>query len=237
MSAQPFIIPGAPQELLDIINARRATIPPGMTMTATTTEAGTDQSTEDDGDKGKADDGQKQPDTKTSTEETPEAKIARLERELAASRGEAAKGRVTAKEKAAQDREAEVTQKILTALGLNKDGEKVVNSDELLAKLAERETENKSLRMREAVRDAATDSAEAARLLKFTDFLDAIKDLESGDTEKIKSAIKATLDANPWLKSTPGAAGKSGTDMSGGTGEGAKSKATTLEQAIAAKYA
>ena len=31
---KPFIIPGAPQELLDIINARRATIPHGMVMMA-----------------------------------------------------------------------------------------------------------------------------------------------------------------------------------------------------------
>lgn len=36
----PFTIPGAPQELLDIISARRATIPPGMQMMADQPPAG-----------------------------------------------------------------------------------------------------------------------------------------------------------------------------------------------------
>lgn len=235
MSAQPFVIPGAPQALLDIINARRATIPPGMTMTATATE-GANAGAE--GEAGAAP--EQKPEAEQKPEQKPETdaeKIARLERELASTRDETAKKRITAKEQAANEREAETVQKVLAALGLNKDGEKVVNADELAAKLQAEQAKTKSLQMREAVRDAVDDPAEAGRLLKHTDFLDAVQGLEPGDTEGIKKAVTATLTANPWLKSAPGAPGRSGTDMSGGTGEGAKAKATSLEQAVAARYA
>lgn len=235
MSAQPFVIPGAPQALLDIINARRATIPPGMTMTATATE-GANAGAE--GEAGAAP--EQKPEAEQKPEQKPETdaeKIARLERELASTRDETAKKRITAKEQAANEREAETVKKVLAALGLNEDGEKVVNADELAAKLQAEQAKTKSLQMREAVRDAVDDPAEAGRLLKHTDFLDAVQGLEPGDTEGIKKAVTATLTANPWLKSAPGARGKSGTDMSGGTGEGAKAKATSLEQAVAARYA
>ena len=170
-------------------------------------------------------------------DETPEQKIARLEATLAGVRDDSAKKRLNAKEQAAADRESEVTNRILQALGLGKDGEKVVNADELLAKLTAEQAKNKSLQMREAVRDAVTDATEAGRLLKNTDFLSAIEGLEPSDSTGIKKAVTDTLTANPWLKSAPGAQGKSGTDMSGGTGDGAKAKAATLEQAIQAKYA
>lgn len=233
---QPFIIPGAPRELLDIINARRATIPPGMTMTATTTEA-PQNGTEADGQKPEGDEGQKPEPKPEQRQETDAEKIARLERELASTRDETAKKRITAKEQAANEREAETVKKVLAALGLNEDGEKVVNADELAAKLQAEQAKTKSLQMREAVRDAVDDPAEAGRLLKHTDFLESVQGLEPGDTEGIKKAVTATLTANPWLKSAPGARGKSGTDMSGGTGEGAKAKATSLEQAVAARYA
>ena len=242
MSAQPFVIPGAPQALLDIINARRATIPPGMTMTATATE-GANAGAEGEANSQKPGEGgansQKPGEGGASgqKQETDAEKIARLERELASTRDETAKKRITAKEQAANEREAETVQKVLAALGLNKDGEKVVNADELATKLQAEQAKTKSLQMREAVRDAVDDPAEAGRLLKHTDFLDAVQGLEPGDTEGIKKAVAATLTANPWLKSAPGARGKSGTDMSGGTGEGAKAKATSLEQAVAARYA
>lgn len=233
---QPFIIQGAPKELQDAINARRALIPSYLKMTATATEPGAGQ---------QGPDGQNEPDENTEGEkskepprqETDAEKIARLERELASTRDETAKKRITAKEQAANEREAETVKKVLAALGLNEDGEKVVNADELAAKLQAEQAKTKSLQMREAVRDAVDDPAEAGRLLKHTDFLEAVKGLEPGDVEGIKKAVAATLTANPWLKSAPGARGKSGTDMSGGTGEGAKAKATSLEQAVAARYA
>lgn len=236
MSAQPFTIPGAPQALLDIINARRATIPPGMTMTAGAPE-GQQNGAEGEGANGTEANGQKPEQKPEQKQETDAEKIARLERELASTRDETAKKRISAKEQAANEREAETVKKVLAALGLNEDGEKVVNADELAAKLQAEQAKTKSLQMREAVRDAVTDPAEAGRLLKHTDFLDAVQGLEPGDTEGIKKAVAATLTANPWLKSAPGAPGKSGTDMSGGTGEGAKAKATSLEQAVAARYA
>ena len=240
MSAQPFAIPGAPQALLDIINARRATIPPGMTMTVTATE-GANAGAEGEANSQKPGEGeansQKPGEASGQKQETDAEKIARLERELASTRDETAKKRITAKEQAANEREAETVKKVLAALGLNEDGEKVVNADELAAKLQAEQAKTKSLQMREAVRDAVADPAEAGRLLKHTDFLEAVKGLEPGDVEGIKKAVAATLTANPWLKSAPGAPGRSGTDMSGGTGEGAKPKATSLEQAVAARYA
>lgn len=234
--SQPFIIPGAPKELQDAINARRALIPSYLKMTATATEPGAGQQGQDGQTEPNNGEGEK-PKEPPAKQETDAEKIARLERELASTRDETAKKRVTAKEQAANEREAETVAKVLAALGLDKDGKKVVNADELIVQLqAEKET-NKSLRIREAVREASDDPATAGRLLKHTDFLDAVKGLEPGDTKGIKDAIKATLDANPWLKSAPGAQGKSGTDMSGGSGEGAKAKPNSLEQAVAAKYA
>ena len=248
MSAQPFFIPGAPAELLKIINDRRATIPRGMTMTAGPAEGAPAEQqgkpAEGKPAEGKPAEQQGKPAEQQGgkpadppKDETPEQKIARLEATLASVRDDSARKRLNAKEQAAADRESEVTNRILQALGLGKDGEKVVNADELLAKLTAEQAKNKSLQMREAVRDAVSDATEAGRLLKNTDFLSAIEGLEPGDSTGIKKAVTDTLTANPWLKSAPGAQGKSGTDMSGGTGDGAKAKAATLEQAIQARYA
>ena len=63
--------------------------------------------------------------------------------------------------------------------------------------------------------------ADPSRLLNFIPFVDAIKDIDATDTEGLKAAIKAATQDNPWLKSTGSTPGKGGTQMSGGTGEGA----------------
>lgn len=157
--------------------------------------------------------------------ETLEQQVARLTRELAAARGEAAKGRVTAKEKAANEREADVVGKVLSALGLNKDGEKVQTTDELLANLAGLQKTNRELQMREAVREATAGvkGADATRLLRDSVFLSEIAEIDPTDSATLKAKVTATLEAAPWLRveAVPETPKRSGTDMSGGTGEGA----------------
>lgn len=69
-------------------------------------------------------------------------------------------------------------------------------------------------------------------------FAKAIQDLDPADpkfSEAVKAAATKAAETNPLLKVAP-AAGVSGADFTGGTGEGAK-KATTLEDAIAKKMA
>ena len=154
-------------------------------------------------------------------QESPEQTIARLQRELSSARGEASKGRVNAKEKAAQEREQQVVSNILKALGLNKDGEKEVSVDDLTTQLSAAQRETKQLRMREAVRAAAArdKTVDPDRILRDAEFLRALDALEPGDDDGLKKAIRATLEVAPWLAVQETAPKRSGNDTSGGTGE------------------
>lgn len=155
--------------------------------------------------------------------ETAEQTIARLTRELADTRAETGRQRVTAKTKAADEREETIIKKLMAALGREEDGSKTVSSDELALELKAEKAKARNLELRENVRSQAPADVDASRLLKFTDFLDAVKDVDPSDAAAIKKAVTDTVAANPWLK-TALAAGKGGTEMSGGTGDGAITK-------------
>ena len=165
--------------------------------------------------------------TKQEAQETTEQTIARLTAEVAAARAEAGKSRVNAKQSAAEEATKDVLGRILGALGIQEDGSKKVTVEDVTAELTKAQTDAKTAQRNLAVYLNAGD-ADPARLLKFTDFLDAIHGLDPSDAEGIKKAIAATVAANPWLKATQ-VVDKSGAEISGGTGE----KQHTLAEQIA----
>lgn len=145
-------------------------------------------------------------------------------------RGENAAKRTAAK--AAEDEAQAKIAAALKALGIETGTEDPVKA----AEQAKAERDAQAAAAKDAERKLAVylnaGDADPARLLKFTDFLDAIKGLEPNDVEGIKKAVTTTVAANPWLKAVQ-VAGKSGPELNGGTG--AQGKPTTLEDAVAAK--
>lgn len=163
-----------------------------------------------------------------ASQETLEAKAARLERELSDARREAAKDRVNAKATAAQEASEktknDLVASILGTLGLTPDGKKVPTVDDLTGALTTVQAENRTLKLKETVREVApTTGADPSKLFLHTGFLSAVAALEPGDTAGVKKAVEDALKEYPYLAAGQASAGKSGTDMSGGSGEGAKS--------------
>lgn len=166
--------------------------------------------------------------TQTTGTETPEAMVARLTAELASVRKEAAKDRVNAKTTAATEAaaatETALVAKLLGALGIAPDGKKVPTVDDLTGELTNTKAENRTLKLKETVRDVAPAAgADPSKLFLHTGFLGAVAALEPGDTAGVKKAVEDALKEYPYLAAGQAPAGKSGTDMSGGSGEGAKS--------------
>lgn len=153
------------------------------------------------------------------------ATVARLEKELADTRREAANYRVKGKT-AAEEAQAELAQKIGQALGLTGGSDEAPTVESLTSQVTEatRGREQAEARATAAERNLTVflnaGDADPNRLLKYTDFLDAIKDTDPGDVEAITAAIKKTTADNPWLLKTQ-AVGASSVDHAGGSGEGA----------------
>lgn len=250
MSSQvtTFHIPGAPAELLARINARRNRIPAGLMMSAAAPEgAGTDTAAQQ---QAAATPPATPPASTPPAEGTPPAaaatppanetdsdKIARLERDLAAARGEAGKSRVNAKAAAAEEARATLAQEIGKALGLVADDKTKVDPAQLAQQLEQSRGDSRD-RAAELVvwRNATTLGVNAAALTDSRAFAAAIAKLDaSADTfaDDVKKAAQEAATQNPLLKAQA-AGGKSGADFSGGTGE-QQAKPTTLEDAIAAK--
>lgn len=204
-------------------------------MTQSTTEttgtqqgAGQTQQTQGAGQTTNPPQGQTTETTNPPQGETLEAKAARLEKELTAARQEAAKDRVNAKAQAAQEASEktknDLVASILGTLGVAPDGKKVPTVDDLTGALTTVQAENRTLKLKDTVRDLAADTkADPAKLFQHTGFLTAVAALEPSDTAGVKSVILDTLKEYPYLAAGQVSAGKSGTDMSGGSGEGAKS--------------
>ena len=144
-------------------------------------------------------------------------RIAALEKALAEARAEAGKTRVNAKATAAEQATQETLSKVLGALGLAPDGTKKVSIDDVTTELSKAQADAKAAQRNLAVYLHAGE-ADPARLLKFTDFLDAVNGLDPSDVEGIKKAVTDTVAANPWLKATQ-VVPRSGTELAGGTGE------------------
>jgi hypothetical protein len=151
-------------------------------------------------------------------------------------RAENGKDRTTAKTKAAEEARNELTQTLGKALGLIKDGEDKPDPAKLTQQITETAAKAKQAETELAVyKTAAKQGADADALLDSRAFLAKIADLDPSNTKAITTAIEEAVKENPKL-ATVQAAGASGADFSGGSGESAK-KATSLEDAIAKKMA
>lgn len=152
-------------------------------------------------------------------EETPEEALQRVTQELSAARAEAGKQRVNAKQKAAEDRENEVVNKLLNALGRKPDGSKKVTTDELTSEIeAERQHTSSLAAENTVLRVASQAGADPDRLLNWQPFTSELRELDSGDEkygESVQALIKKYTGANPFLSAQ--AAAKTGTEMGSGT--------------------
>jgi hypothetical protein len=169
-----------------------------------------------------------------TSDEAPEARIARLEKELKAANAEAGKARTTAKKQAAEEARKQLAEEIGRALGLVK--EDAVETDP--AKLLEQ------LKAEQAATGSAQEAAIAARveatvvrtaygmgidgdrLLDSRSFCEQVDNLDPSDPAKFRESLKKlvarTAEKNPALRLQT--AGASGGDLSGGTGEGAQKR-------------
>ena len=152
-------------------------------------------------------------------------------------RGDAAKSRAT-KDKAAEDAAQAVAQKIGLALGLVK-GEEKIDPAKLAADLTDAQTETRDLKIERAVdKTARKQGADEDLLAAVLAHKGLLKDLDPASNDfasKLDKLVKDELVANPKLRAAQ-AAGKGGSEFTGGSGEGA-GKAKTLEEAITKKMA
>jgi hypothetical protein len=175
------------------------------------------------------------------------ATVKRLEKELADARRDAGKARTDAKKQAADDAVKALTQQLGRALGFVKD-DTPPDPKALAEAIAQKDTalseKDAALRAKDVELSvwARADklNARAGALLDSRSFVKAISDLDpsaKGFTTALDDAIKAALKDNPAFAAAS-SAGKSGGDLSGGTGEGAAKKrgAGGLSGAIAAHY-
>lgn len=140
----------------------------------------------------------------------------------------------------AKDADERVAAKTLAAIqkALNPDakGDEKPTADALTKALTEREATAKQAQTELAVYKAATKAgADPDALLDSRGFLAKIAELDPSDAKAITKAITEAVTENPKLKLVQ-AAGASGADFSGGSGEGAK-KPTSLEDAVKQKMA
>lgn len=224
-TSSPFTVEGMPAELAELINVHRSLFG-GFTMTAGPAEGGTDDGSDLGGDQG-APQGGADGEAGKSAEETDAQKIARLEAEVAAARQDAGRSRVNAKQQAAQEARDQLVQELGKALGLVKDADKPATAAELQAQIADMgsktgilETQVAQLQTQQvALLAAVREGLNPVALLDSNSFLRSIEGLAPNESEKITAALKAAVEANPSLAAQ--VVGKSGTDMAGGTGEGA----------------
>jgi hypothetical protein len=175
------------------------------------------------------------------------ATVKQLKKELADARKDAGKARTDAKKQAADDAVSALTQQLGKALGFVKDDtppDPKALADAIAQKdtaLSEKESALRAKDVELAVWSRAEKlSAKAGALLDSRSFLREIADLNPSDkgfTTALDTAIKDALKENPTAFGTTQAAGKSGADLSGGTGEsGAKKRSGSLAGAISNHY-
>jgi hypothetical protein len=175
------------------------------------------------------------------------ATVKRLEKDLADARKDAGKARTDAKKQAADDAVSAITKQLGKALGFVKDDappDPKALADAIAQKdtaLSEKDSVIRAKDVELAVWSRAGKlSAKAGALLDSRSFLREIAELdpsEKGFTTALDAAIKDALKENPTAFGTTQPAGKSGGDLSGGTGEGAATKRTgSLAGAISNHY-
>ncbi|TXL91590.1 hypothetical protein [Streptomyces sp. IB2014 016-6] len=192
---------------------------------------GDDDSQDDDAAKGEK---PKAP-AKKPSDESPEATIARLQKELKAANGESAKARTTAKKAAADEARTEIVQELGKALGLVKD-EKDTPPDPaaLTAKIEQATAAHRETAVELAVyRGAGKYGADPDALTDSRAFLNSIKGLDPSDEgfgKAVSAAIKKAVEDNPKLKVGTQAPASSAGDFGGGTGDGDGSDPTDIDE-------
>ncbi|MGI5350215.1 hypothetical protein ACQEU8_36590 [Streptomyces sp. CA-250714] len=161
------------------------------------------------------------------------AQIARLETELADARKEAGKTRVTAKQKAADDARAELTQQLLGILDPSKAGEQAT-PEELTQQLTAAQEQARQTAVELAVyRTAREAGGDPDALLDSRSFAAAVAELDPTDTAAVKAAVEAAVTANPKLAvQQPAGPPRSGAEFSGPPSQG-----VTAQQFAAMDYA
>lgn len=168
-------------------------------------------------------------------DETPEATIARLQKELKAANGESAKARTTAKKAAADEARTEIVQELGKALGLIKD-EKDTPPDPaaLTARIEQATAAHRETAVELAVyRGAGKHGADPDALTDSRAFLNSIKGLDPADEgfgKAVSAAIKKAVEDNPKLKVGTSAPDSSAGDFGGGTGDGDGSDPTDIDE-------
>lgn len=153
---------------------------------------------------------------------------------IADTRKEAGDSRAAGKT-AAETAQAELVQRLGQALGLVKDGEPAPDPAALTAQLSEQQATARDAQIQLAIFRAAPKSgADADALLDSNSFLSSIREVDPADAKAIGDAIAKAVADNPKLR-TVLAAGASGANFTGGSGEGAQ-KPTTIADAVAARY-
>lgn len=141
-------------------------------------------------------------------------------------RAENGKERTNAKTKAAEDARNELVKELGKALGFVKDGDAKPDPEALTKQISTLSTEATQAKTELAVYKAASKAgADADALLDSRGFLAKLTDIDPTDTKAITKAIEDAVKDNPKLRLVQ-AAGQSGADFTGGSGDGAKSNAT-----------
>lgn len=179
--------------------------------------------------------------------ESPEARIARLEKELKAANAEAGKARTTAKKQAAEDARKQLAEEIGKALGLVKEDAAETDPAKLLEQLKAEQTkagsaEEAAIAARieaTVVRTAFGMRIDGDKLLDSRSFCEQVDSLDPSDPAKFRESLKKLIskaaETNPAVRLQ--SAGRSGPDLSGGTGEGtAKRGSGGLAGAIRGHY-
>ncbi len=172
---------------------------------------------------------------KKPNDESPEATIARLQKELKAANSEAGKARTTAKKAAADEARTEIVQELGKALGLIKD-EKDTPPDPaaLTAKIEQATAAHRETAVELAVyRGAGKHRADPDALTDSRAFLNSIKGLDPADEgfgKAVSAAIKKAVEDNPKLKVASTVPDRSAGDFGGGTGDGDGSDPTDIDE-------
>lgn len=163
---------------------------------------------------------------------------AELQRMILDLRRENGSARTNAKAQAADEARQQLAQDIGKALGLVKD-DQPADPAEVARQVADSQATARQAQVELAVfRAAGTHQGDPNALLDSRAFLAKIADLDptaSDFAAKVDGAIKDAVSANPKLK-TVQAAGASGADLTGGTGETPTRTPRTLDQAVSAHY-